>query len=315
MKKGLFVLFVFVCTNAFSQSGIVSTIDIAHFWTAYDSLQKVSDTTLQKRIIREMYMDKASIGLKQFIEAREHSPEKHLKNLQKAPAFWKSIRPATEAVIKDSAAFLLQMKRFKEIYPAFKAPDIYFTIGVLNSGGTTGPSTILIGSEIGCATAATDAHELNKWLQNVFKDMQGVSFLVAHEMVHTQQKYGNATNLLGKCIKEGSCDFIAELITNQKPSAPYITYGFQHQMELWEKLQKEFDLKTNEDWLYNGNNAPNGVADLGYFMGYVISKSYYLNASDKKQAIKDILELKYTNSKKLEAFMKASNYRGDLQNH
>ena len=33
-------------------------------------------------------------------------------------------------------------------------------------------------------------------------------------------------------------------------------------------------------------------ADLGYYMGYHIAKSYYENAKDKKQAVIDIIEMK-----------------------
>ena len=32
--------------------------------------------------------------------------------------------------------------------------------------------------------------------------------------------------------------------------------------------------------------------DLGYYIGYKICESYYQSAKDKKQAIKDILEIK-----------------------
>jgi hypothetical protein len=45
----------------------------------------------------------------------------------------------------------------------------------------------------------------------------GVIFLTAHELVHTQQNLkSTATNLLGLCLKEGSADFIAELLIGKK---------------------------------------------------------------------------------------------------
>jgi hypothetical protein len=43
--------------------------------------------------------------------------------------------------------------------------------------------------------------------------------------------------------------------------------------------------------------------DLGYFMGYKISESYYKNARDKRQAIKDILEIN-----DFDKFLKQSKY-------
>jgi hypothetical protein len=43
--------------------------------------------------------------------------------------------------------------------------------------------------------------------------------------------------------------------------------------------------------LYNGNTAKNRPADLGYYIGYKISQAYYYNATDKKQAIIDIIDM------------------------
>ncbi len=37
----------------------------------------------------------------------------------------------------------------------------------------------------------------------------------------------------------------------------------------------------------------NGKADLGYFMGYAICKTYYKNAKNKTKALKEIAELDY----------------------
>ena len=44
-------------------------------------------------------------------------------------------------------------------------------------------------------------------------------------------------------------------------------------------------------WLYNGYAVKDKPPDLGYYLGYKIVESYYNNATDKKQAIIDIIEL------------------------
>ena len=57
-------------------------------------------------------------------------------------------------------------------------------------------------------------------------------------------------------------------------------------------------------WMYQGDRVPPGrPADLGYWMGYKISKAYYTNATDKKAAVKDILL--FTDAK---AFLASSGY-------
>jgi hypothetical protein len=63
----------------------------------------------------------------------------------------------------------------------------------------------------------------------------------------------------------------------------------------------------SSNWLYNGSMRTT-VADLGYFMGYTICKSYYNNSTDKKKAIKDIIELDFKNEDDIERFLSNSKY-------
>lgn len=291
----------------------IHTSDIDNFWIAFDSIHKTSDEEKQLEIIQKLYLDKATVGLKDFILSRKHSAKRHLDNVNKYPKFWKSIRPKTEEIEMFTPKFETVFRKYHKVYPDFIEPEIYFTIGVLNSGGTTSPNRILIGSEISCADKNTDVSELNDWYKDVFKLNNGVVAMVAHEIGHTQQKdldteNGGKSNLLGYCIREGMCDFLAEL-TCQKISTPYMIYGNAHKKELWIKFQKEMLTQETKDWLYNGNNAPNGIADLGYFMGYEICRSYYKNAKNKKRAIDEMFKLDY-NARSVLDFFKKSKYNG-----
>ena len=46
------------------------------------------------------------------------------------------------------------------------------------------------------------------------------------------------------------------------------------------------------EWLYNGLDPKRGYPqDLGYYIGYKICEAYYNKAINKKQAVKDILEI------------------------
>ena len=290
----------------------ISTIDIDNFWVAYDSLQKTNDKTLQTKIVQELYLDKASIGLKDFMIAREHSAKRHLGNILNLPKFWISVRPKTLEINSHKKEIEKIMLRFKKLYSNFKQPDVYFTIGCLNSGGTTTKDKILIGSEIACSDKTTDASELGNFFQGVFKEQTNVIKIVAHELVHTQQKNGDSevdgnSNLLGDCIREGSCDFISELLVKKPVISPYMTYGKANEKELWKLFEKEMLWQETKNWLCNGDDAPNGNADLGYFIGYEICKSYYNNSKNKKQALKEIIELEYTKENVIK-FLEKSKY-------
>ena len=155
------------------------------------------------------------------------------------------------------------MVKFKKLYLNFKQPDIFFTIGCLNSGGTTKPNKILIGSEIAASDSTVDASEVGSWLRGVFKLNTSVVSMVAHEVGHTQQKGGDSeedgkSNLLGYCIKEGACDFIAELLLDKPVQSPYMTYGKANEKTLWKLFQKDMFGQETKDWLYNGGQAPKG---------------------------------------------------------
>lgn len=305
------VLFIILLFNLslFAQNNQtkIFTSDIDNFWVAYDSVLKTKDKSLQIRIVQELYLDKATEGLKEFMISREHTAQRHLINILSYSKFWKSLRPKTIEIASYKKEIEIVMSRFQKLYPNFKQPEVYFTIGCLNSGGTTTENKILIGAEIACSDKNVDASELGNWLQGVFLHNINVVYLVAHESVHTQQRVLNEgyTNLLFASIYEGSCDLIAELLLDKEIPSPYMTYGRTNEKTLWNKFKQEMYGDSLSDWLYNGEEAPNGVADLGYYMGYEISKSYYQNSINKEKALKEIIEVENNKEFILEFFKKS----------
>ena len=290
----------------------ISTTDIENFWIAYDSIRSTSESAKQLKFIQELYLDKATDGLKEFIVLRELTTKRHLENIIKYPRFWNSVRIYTLQIQTYKKEIKKIMLRFKKLYPPFREPEVYFTIGCLNSGGTTTKTKILIGSEIAASNNKVDSTELDKWLVDVFKMQSNIVSMVAHEVGHTQQINGDSendgqSNLLGYCIAEGSCDFISELLLEKPVASPYMQYGKANEKELWKLFKVEMLGQETKNWLYNGNEAPNGNADLGYFIGYKICKSYYENSKDKKTALKEIIELNYTKENVVE-FLNKSEY-------
>ena len=58
------------------------------------------------------------------------------------------------------------------------------------------------------------------------------------------------------------------------------------------------------NWVYNATTAKDRPADLGYYVGYLITRAYYKNAKDKSKAVYDIL-----NIQDARAFYEASGVR------
>ena len=306
-------LSLFVHTLQGQSATKIFTTDIDNFWNAYDSVQTTKDTTKQAQFIQQLYLDRATDGLKDFMVSRRHSAQRHLKNILKYPKFWVSIRPHTLQIKSYTTDIEEVMLRFKKLYGSFKQPTVYFTIGCLNSGGTISDGKILIGSELATADSSVDASELGAWEQGNFKINRGVVSMVAHEVGHTQQNLDEADpdstlHLLGWCIQEGVCDFIAELLLQKPINQGYMTYGKANEKEVWRIFEQQMNGHNIKDWLYNGGEAPSGCVDLGYFVGYIICKSYYENSKNKEQALKEIIELQYKNDTVLK-FLGKSKYQ------
>ena len=300
---------------AFGQSANqqkVFTQDIDNFWIAYDSLRTITDSVQQLQIIQSLYIDKGTEGLKEFMKLREYTAGRWVNLIRKYPKFWNSIRQNTLSAKTKAPQIETSITRFKTLYPELKDAKMYFTVGGLRSGGTTTGNLVLIGSEIATGTLATDVSEFpNRWLAGVFKEQspENLISLNIHEYVHTQQS-GESNDLLAQAIREGSCDFITELVINKPMQTNYIKYGLQHEEELKEAFRKDMFSTAFNRWLYNGANAKT-VADLGYFIGYQICKSYYNNSADKRNAIKNIIEINYSDTAVVDAFLNQSHYYRD----
>ena len=311
MKRHCFVFILLLSLASYSQQSRQDVFidDIDRFWVAYDSVQTTTDTIKQIQYMKTLYTDKGTDGLKLFMKMRKYTPELWARVIRQYPKFWKSIRPNTLIVKQKQAEILVAVEQFKKIYPDYRYATIYFTVGALRSAGVAEGNTALVGMELTGGTSSIDVSEFtNKRIEKAFKN-QKIDNLVAvtvHEYVHTQQKEEGKT-LLGQSIYEGACEFITELVLGTTLAHSYILYGKTHEAELKVAFKKEMFNADYSQWIYNGATAKE-MGDLGYFMGYTICKSYYDHAADKKKAIKDIIELSYSDGEKVEQFLEASRY-------
>lgn len=280
----------------------VQTLDIDHFWEAFDNLKYAQKHSDSVATIQRIYLDRATDGLLDFIKARSFTAEKFVKQIAARPKFYASVRKNTYEVKKAAPLINELFIKFKDIYPNFKPFKVCFAIGLVNTGGTVSDNFVLIGTEVSTSTKGVDLSEFkgsafSKVLESEGDIVQKIKNIVAHECVHTQQKTpldqnGVGCQLLGDVLKEGFCDFIGELIAGGQINKVAQTYGDQHEKELWKKLKDEMCTDNYKSWLYNYGTTPKDVpADLGYYMGYQIAKEYYNHAADKKQAVTDIIEM------------------------
>lgn len=313
----LTICILFISTVSLAQSGPqlnhdpatvkFVTSDIDNFWRAYDLAAKETDKAKRVAIFQTEYLDKGSPGLKDFLRLRIKKAESLVNAIDSMPKYYASIRPQTLQVQRMEKRMRAAFEKFKSLYPAAVFPDVYFLIGITSSGGTTGPSGLLIGTEMYGKTAKTPLDELSGWLRVVLSNIDYVPAIVAHESCHYNQRYNSAPeqrHLLGKALQEGSCDMIGELISGRTINEHLKIYGRTHDAEIWRDFEADMYKQDISNWFYNATTAKDRPADLGYYVGYLITQSYYRNAKDKRQAIHDIL-----NIQDARAFYEASRVR------
>ncbi|GCC51138.1 hypothetical protein SanaruYs_13580 [Chryseotalea sanaruensis] len=257
-------------------SAVLHTEDITLFWNLFDK-----NPSLNAGILESEYLQKGSEGLKAFIPNRIESGKHLNKIIKHNREYYKSIHESSLSIISKKELILTHFKKFQQLYPGAVFPDVYFVIGAKNSGGTAFKNGLIVGAEV-------FGEIENKIAPRV--DIDLIDDVVIHELVHFQQNYVLNRSLLAQSIREGSADFLCELVTGTHSNQIIYEYGNAHEAELWKEFKERMFENSWSGWLYyqRDKSRPN---DLGYWMGYKITKAYYDKAENKSKAIVDILTI------------------------
>jgi len=243
------------------------TEDVDRFWKAFDAMDEIGPSAFAD------YIKEGTMGLQGFIAYRIINADSLYIMVKRYPDAYLKRR----AVLNDLDSKKKQIKSIyaamKYWYPYAKFPPIYFVVGRFNSGGTSSDAGLILGAE----------------MQENLDRLPG---LVAHELIHFQQRTDfEKTNILTQSLREGSADFIGELISGGNINLK--TYEYAEKNEA--ALKKEFvEVMHNEDftdWLYGTSGKDDRPNDLGYWMGYKIAQAYFENQPDRHAAIHEMLFL------------------------
>lgn len=317
MKKFIFILLIVIvtsCQNKEEKLTNVITSDIDNFWKAYDLIVEETDSLKQIQLIDSLYIQKGTVGLEKIMEVRSYSAEEYVELINNYPNFFGSIRPNTLKSKQLASELNSGIEKLEAIYPDLKPAKIYFTMGCMRTNGTTTDSLVLIGSELAMADSQTDISEFEgqtkEWLETYFSTdpIDNLVLLNVHEYIHTQQN-PQVNNLLSIAIREGVAEFVSTLAMDIPSATPAIDFGKKNALAVREKFELEMFYPNNQPkWFWS--NYPNdfGVRDLGYYVGYQMCENYYDQTKDKKEAIKKMIELDYTNEDEVEEFVKKAGY-------
>lgn len=275
------------------------TEDIERFWEAYDA----AGADMRAEVFQQAYLAKASPGLKDFVELRIGNAQKLADTVRRHRGYYAAARASTLRVRSLEPQFRAAMDRLSELYPDATFPDVYFVVGRLSSGGTTSDRGLLIGVEMCALTSDAPGDELDEWLRSVLRPVDALPYIVAHELVHFQQPNREPKSLLEASLREGTADFIGELISGHHINEHVHAWANPREAELWREFRERMHGTDMNGWLFGGAETKGRPADLGYWMGYRIVRAYYERTPDKQQAIRDILSIGDA-----DAFLAASGY-------
>jgi len=280
---------------------IIST-DIENFWNAFEKINSITDSALQRKYLKELYIDKGTQGLKYLIEVRDYTENDFISNMTKYPNFWKSLKTNTLDSKNSYTEIETSIQKLKLIYPDLKYYPIYFAIGAFRTPGTTFNNTVLIGSELSQGDETTIVDEFSDWRKSYYKEYnprKNLPLLCTHEYVHTQQKE-LVYNLLSKCLYEGIAEFVSCKATKNRSNSPAIEFGKANPKIVLDKyISDMFTMNNDGNWMWSENKNEFKVRDLGYYIGYEIAERYYNLSNDKTKSIKELIELDFKNEKEV----------------
>jgi len=270
---------------------VIETGDVDRFYALYDAAGG-RPTTEQL----QAYIDGGSEGLKTLARLRRVTGERMAEAIAARPGIYEDARRCAAVLPAVRIRLARALERLGRLYPEARFPPVTIAVGRGKPVAIGSPATgVQVGLEALCA-----ADFINPDIEDRFV------FVLAHEYAHVQQPAELADKaqptVLEGALMEGGAEFVAELIAGEPAYAylPALVRG--REAEIGRRFLADRHKTDVADWLYN--STPDQPGDLGYWIGYRITRAYYERASDKRRALRDILTMADA-----EAFLAASGWR------
>lgn len=231
-------------------------------------------------IIRTIFVEHASEGLRQYMKAANCYEGEYLETIRKKKIDYLAVREKTQMVAGKKELIIQYLKKFKQRYPPLKIPVICFTMGIFQVGGTQFDNTLYIGCEMD------------------FLEKVDITAQTIHELAHFQQKNQNPVNNLELAMIEGGAEFVCYQVTGKRTLTETWTYGLANETSLWKEFEPKMDSAINMKWFLNiTDTATHRPGSLGYFIGFRICENYLKIHENKKSALIYLIEME--NQKKI----------------
>lgn len=258
---------------------VVQIEDVARFYRVYDKA-KEHPTADQ---LQHEYLDPGSDGLHHFAQMRNISGLTIAKTMRSEPKIYSDARHCMTVLPRVRERLEIALDKLGHLYPEARFPPVTIAIGRGKPVGVGSPdSGVQIGLEALCSITYFNPNVEDRFVH-----------VVAHEFIHVQQVSAlvdddHPTVLEGSLI-EGAAEFMGKLISGQVAYSELASSTNGREKEIETAFAADEDKTDLSDWLNNGTLEKPG--DLGYWVGYRIVESFYQQSADKRQAIREIVQM------------------------
>ena len=259
--------------------------DLENFINVMEHLENNRDTI---QVLNNYYFNKASIGLKEYINRHGLTPQMLKEAINKTPENYKKIEEFVNRLNTFKPKMLSVFKKFETV-----VPNTMFA-----------PTYLLVGANRGIAQASQYGQLVT--IMRVLDNEEKLLKVIVHELAHFQQAkaiggqqyvslYSQPDNMLGICLREGGAEFITNQVLGSVTQEKSISYFIENEAELKQKFIT--DLKVHDDsfWLWASIGNKEHPQLLGYVMGFKIWSNYFDEVGDRNLVINEILGM--TNAK------------------
>jgi hypothetical protein len=253
--------------------------DVELFFKVYDGAR--GNPTAEQ--LQRDYLDAGSDGLRQFASMRNTTASRIAEAIARQPRMYADARRCEKVLPRVRERVAAALDTLRELYPEARLPPVTIAVGRGKPVAVGSPVTgIQIGLEALCAT---------EWMNPDVEDR--FVYVIAHEYAHVQQAPAlvdkEHPTVLEGSLMEGAAELTAELIAGKVAYSHLAAKTAALEKDIETAFVVDQDKSDLSSWLYN--TTPEKPGDLGYWVGYRICKTYYQRASDKRQALREILEM------------------------
>jgi hypothetical protein len=270
------------CATTDAASIEIQTEDVDRFYQLYES---AGGRPSAEQIQRD-YLDKGTAGLRHLLDVRNVNAENIARAVATTPQLYTDAKPCLDALPRIRPRIEAVFDKLLDLYPQAQKPPVTIVVSRGRPLAIAAPGDgVQVAIESMCGETA--ARLLDKNIDD------RIVHVIAHEYIHVQQAPELADTedltVLERSLVEGIADFMGELISGGVANMAVFASAKGREAEIETRFAADADKKDLSAWV--DNTTPEDVGQLGYWVGYRIAKAYYQNAPDKREAVREMIEM------------------------